>query len=78
MFQQYVHNLLKQTIYYPDEDGVIIAEIPWKQGYFTQWETYEEAREMMKDLIETLLFDEIKEGKYSLIQDLSYSEVEYA
>ena len=79
MFKNYINSLLDQTIYYKDEDWVIIAEIPSKPGYFTQWENFEEARENMIDLIETLMIEDIKAWKIDLVKDFSMNkEVEHA
>lgn len=79
MFKSYIDSLLDQTVYDKDEDWVIIAKIPNKPGYFTQWHTFEEARENMIDLIETLMIQDIKEWKIDLIKDFNVNkEVEYA
>jgi predicted RNase H-like HicB family nuclease len=79
MFKNYIDSLLDKTIYYKDEDWVVIAKIPDKPGYFTQWENFEEARENMIDLIETLMIEDIKAWKIDLVKDFSMNkEVEYA
>ncbi len=79
MFKNYIDSLLDKTVYEKDEDWVIIAHIPDKPGYFTQWSTFEEARENMIDLIETLMIQDIKDWKLDLIKDFNTNkEIEYA
>ena len=34
-----------------DEDGLYVASVPLLQGCYTQWETYKEALENIKDAI---------------------------
>jgi predicted RNase H-like HicB family nuclease len=48
----YVENALKQATYEPDEDGVVIAQVPGASGFFAQGDTFEEARENLRDAIE--------------------------
>jgi len=79
MFKNYIESLLDKVVYFKDEDDVIIAKIPDKPGYFTQWCTFEEARENMIDLIETLMIKDIKDWKLDLIKDFNPNkEIEYA
>jgi predicted RNase H-like HicB family nuclease len=60
MFSKYMDTLLQKAIYKKDSNGVIIAKIPGHKGYYTQGDTFEEARENLIDLIETLTIDAIK------------------
>jgi len=79
MFKNYIDSLLDKTVYYKDEDWVIIANIPDKPGYFTQWENFEDARDNMIDLIETLMIEDIKAWKLDLVKNFNMNkEVEYA
>lgn len=67
MLTTYVSSMLKKVNYYKDEDGIIIAEIPDEEWYYTQGDTFEEARENMIDLIETLLIENIQAKKVTLM-----------
>ena len=79
MIKKYIDQLLTQVIYYPDENGVIIAKIPNKVGYCTQGDTVEEARENMIDLIETLLIDQIRSWTSDFVENFYHKEeLEYA
>ncbi len=49
---QYVQAALKLAVYKPDEQGVIVARVPGIQGFFSQGETFEDARENLRDAIE--------------------------
>jgi len=66
MFQKYIEYLLSKAIYEKDDNGYIIVRIPDKEWYYTQWESFEEARENMIDLIETFLLDDMKTGNIGL------------
>ena len=49
---QYVQAALEHAVYELDEHGVIIARVPGMQGFFSQGETFEDARENLRDAIE--------------------------
>lgn len=49
---KYLDAALKLAVYEKDETGVIVAAVPGASGFFTQGESYEEARENLKDAIE--------------------------
>jgi len=49
---RYVENALKLAKYEVDENGVIIAIVPEASGFFAQGDSFEEARENLKDVIE--------------------------
>ena len=49
---RYVQTALTQAVYEPDEHGVIVARVPGMPGFFSQGETFEEARENLRDAIE--------------------------
>jgi len=74
MFTNYIHSLLDQTVYYKDEDWVVIAKIPNKPWYFTQWDSFEDARWNMINLIETLMIDDIKNGKIDFKKDFTMNK----
>ncbi len=48
----YVNAALKLTVYERDENGVIVASVPGASGFFAQGDTFEEARENLRDVIE--------------------------
>jgi predicted RNase H-like HicB family nuclease len=50
--EQYIEAALKSAEYERDEDGVVIAEVPQAQGFYAQGDTFEEARENLRDVIE--------------------------
>ena len=50
--RRYVDEALKQAQYEVDENGVVIAKVPGASGFFAQGETFEEARENLRDVIE--------------------------
>ena len=48
----YVQAALQRAIYEPDEYGMIVARVPGMSGFFSQGQTFEEARENLRDAIE--------------------------
>jgi len=49
---RYVEEALKRAEYSRDENGVVIARVPKASGFFTQGDSFEEARENLRDVIE--------------------------
>ncbi len=49
---QYVQAALERAVYEPDEHGIIVARVPGMSGFFSQGETFEDARESLRDAIE--------------------------
>lgn len=49
---RYVEAALKQAEYERDEDSVVIGQIPGASGFFAQGDSFEEARENLRDVIE--------------------------
>jgi predicted RNase H-like HicB family nuclease len=49
---RYVESAIRQAEYERDENGVIIAQVPAASGFFAQGDTFEEARENLRDVIE--------------------------
>lgn len=81
MFWKYIEFILNQAIYEKDENWVIIAKVPWHQGYYTQGDTFEEARENLVDVIEIMMLDSIKSGELDLLKQVksfSSQKMEYA
>jgi len=48
----YIQAALEQAEYEQDENGVVIARVPGASGFFSQGETFEEARDNLRDAIE--------------------------
>lgn len=48
----YVQVALQRAVYEPDEDGMVVARVPGMSGFFSQGQTFEEARENLRDAIE--------------------------
>lgn len=49
---RYIKEALKKAKYTQDENGVVVAKVPGVSGFFSQGETFEEARENLRDAIE--------------------------
>lgn len=49
---QYTETALKQAEYHRDENDVVIAVVPGASGFFAQGDTFEEARENLRDVVE--------------------------
>lgn len=49
---KYIEKSLEKAEYFKDENGIVIAKVPEKSGFFAQGDTFEEARENLKDVIE--------------------------
>jgi predicted RNase H-like HicB family nuclease len=49
---RYIEAALALAEYERDEDGVVIAQVPNASGFFSQGETFEEARTNLRDAIE--------------------------
>lgn len=62
LFDTYIKKLLLLASYTQDEDGVWIGEILWHDGYISQWETIEEARDDMIDVIESIVMYKLRNG----------------
>lgn len=81
MFWKYIESILNQAVYEKDENWIIIAKVPWCAGYYTQGDTFEEARENLVDVIEIMLLDSIRSGDIDLVQQVksfSSQKLEYA
>lgn len=55
MFDTYIAHVFKNLHYTKDENGIIIAKVPWYDWYYSQWDTYEEARENLVDAIQWII-----------------------
>ena len=49
---RYIEEALKRAEYERDENGVVIATVPGASGFFAQGDSFEEARENLRDVIE--------------------------
>jgi len=49
---RYVKEALKRAEYERDENGVVIATVQGASGFFAQGDSFEEARENLRDVIE--------------------------
>lgn len=49
---RYVEVALERAEYERDENGVVIAQVPGASGFFAQGDTFEEARENLREVIE--------------------------
>ena len=59
---EYVQAALELAEYSREEDGMILATVPGANGFFTEGETYEEARENLKDAIEGCVMIDLQMG----------------
>jgi len=49
---RYVQARLERAEYERDENGVVVARVPGISGFFSQGETFEEARDNLRDAVE--------------------------
>ena len=49
---RYVQTALERAEYERDENGIIVARVPGASGLFSQGETFEEARDNLRDAVE--------------------------
>ncbi len=70
MITEYVKYLLNQAIYKEDESWYIYAEVPWYQGFISQWTNYELARDNLKDAIEWVITIKISQWDKSISEDI--------
>ncbi len=49
---RYVDAALRQAEYHRDENGVVIAEVPNAPGFYAQGDSFEDARDNLRDVIE--------------------------
>jgi predicted RNase H-like HicB family nuclease len=49
---RYLEAAVKLAQYERDEQGVVVAQVPGASGFFAQGDTFEEARENLRDVIE--------------------------
>ncbi len=48
----YVEAAIRRVEYERDENGVVVAHVPGAEGFYAQGETFEEARENLREVIE--------------------------
>lgn len=49
---RYVEAALRQAEYERDENGVVVAQVPGADGFYAQGDTFEEARDNLREVIE--------------------------
>ncbi len=49
---RYLDSALKKAEYERDENGIIVALVPSMDGFYAQGETFEEARQNLREVIE--------------------------
>ena len=49
---QYVQAAIQRVEYERDENGSVLAQVPGADGFYAQGETYEQARENLREVIE--------------------------
>ncbi|MFA6256115.1 MAG: type II toxin-antitoxin system HicB family antitoxin [Candidatus Absconditabacterales bacterium] len=77
MFTNYVHFLLEKAIYEKDENGYIVASVPGYQGFFSQGQNIEEARENLLDAMESVIFHKIQHNDKKIIKEIkSFTSVQ--
>jgi predicted RNase H-like HicB family nuclease len=73
---------MSQATYVPDEDKTVFANIPWYQGFFSQWDNIEQARTNLLDAVQWVIFYKLSQWDKVLLKDmqqfLQQSEVSYA
>lgn len=83
MLSNYIDMLMKKAIYTTDENGVIFAKVPWYQWFFSQGDNVEEARENLKDAIESvIMYKLLNKNDEALMKEIKVfthvNEVAYA
>jgi len=76
---RYVEAALQQAEYNRDENGVIIAKVPGISGFFSQGDSFEEARENLRDAIEGNIILALQLGlEIPPIPGVKIEEIEHA
>ncbi len=70
MLGKYISHLLEKAEYKKDESWYIIAQIPWYQWFYSQWENMEQARENLIDAIEWVLFFKVQNNDKRIISEM--------
>lgn len=82
MFTEYINHVFKNLKYEIDDYGVIIAKIPWYDGCYSQWDTYEEARDNLVDAIQWIILLKLELWDKEMINELrkftAHKELAYA
>jgi len=62
-FREYVHEVLKIAVYEPGDDlPCIVAHAPELPGCITQGDTFEDARDLLIDAVETWVLSAPRDG----------------
>ena|ERR1700741_1843233 len=76
---KYMQKALEKAEYYTDENGIVIAEVPGASGFFSQGDTFEEARENLRDAIEGNVILALQLGlKLPSIKGVEITEIKHA
>ncbi|MCX6825054.1 MAG: type II toxin-antitoxin system HicB family antitoxin [candidate division SR1 bacterium] len=70
MFENYISYVFKNLKYEVDENGVIIAKAQGYDGYYSQGDTYEEARNNLMDAIQGIILLKLELGDKNMISEL--------
>ena len=71
MLKEYIESLLPKAIYTQEDDGWYIAEIPWYQWFFSQWDDIEEARTNLIDAVEWVILFKLIDWDEKIKNELS-------
>jgi predicted RNase H-like HicB family nuclease len=72
MLKEFIQSILSNAIYTQEEDWWYIAEIPWYQGYFSQWDNIEEAKINLTDAIEWVILLKLIDWDTQIKQEIKY------
>jgi predicted RNase H-like HicB family nuclease len=53
VLSRYVEAAIRQAEYERDENDVIVAQVPGADGFYTQGDSFEEARDNLREVIES-------------------------
>ncbi len=48
----YVEEAMHKAEYYKDENGVVVVKVPGAQGFFAEGDSFDEARDNLREVIE--------------------------
>ncbi len=75
MFENYINHLFKKLKYEVDEDGIIIAKVVWYDWYYSQWDTYEEARDNLVEAIQWIILLKLELWDKEMIKELKKGSI---
>ncbi len=78
VLSKYVEAALRMAEYEKDENGAIVAKVPGASGFFAQGDSFEEARENLKDVIEGNVLLALQLGlEIPKVEGVEIKEVDY-